>query len=145
MDNSFIKYTFVLLIIRKHIKKFMTRDQAYALYTVLLEAQSNKLEKELLKKYVLLKLDLHKIKVEVDEARERISEDTKIEDEKAWNKRFMEVFQEWLEKPSNVKAGIFSIEELVEFIQANKLNGGQEDFVMLHLLKKDDDIEEVVE
>ena len=123
----------------------MTRDQAYALYTVLLEAQSNKLEKELLKKYVLLKLDLHKIKVEVDEARERISEDTKIEDEKAWNKRFMEVFQEWLVESSNVKAGIFSIEELVEFIQANKLNGGQEDFVMLHLLKKDDDIEEVVE
>lgn len=90
----------------------MTRDQAYALYTVLLDAQSNKLEKELLKK-----------------------------DEKAWNKRFMEVFQEWLGEPSNVKAGIFSIEELVEFIQTNKLNGGQEDFVMLHLLKKDDDIE----
>ena len=117
----------------------MTRDQAYALYTVLLEAQSNKLEKELLKKYVLLKLDLHKIKAEVDEARERISEDTKIEDEQAWNKRFMEVFQEWLGEPSNVKAGIFSVEELVEFIQANKFNGGQEDFVMMHLIKKDDD------
>ena len=123
----------------------MTRDQAYALYTVLLEAQSNKLEKELLKKYVLLKLDLHKIKVEVDEARERISEDTKIEDEKAWNKRFMEVFQEWLGEPSNVKADIFTIEELVEFIQANKFNGGQEDFVMRHLLKKDGNIEKVVE
>ena len=123
----------------------MTRDQAYALYTILLEAQSNKLEKEVLKKYVLLKLDLHKIKVEVDEARERISEDTKTEDEQAWNKRFMEVFQEWLGEPANVKADIFSIEELVEFIQANNFNGGQEDFVMLHLLKKDDDIEEVIE
>lgn len=123
----------------------MTRDQAYALYTVLLEAQSNKLEKEILKKYVLLKLDLHKIKVEVDEARERISEDTKTEDEQAWNKRFMEVFQEWLVEPANVKADIFSIEELVEFIQANKFNGGQEDFVMRHLLKKDNNIEEVVE
>jgi hypothetical protein len=119
----------------------MTRDQAYALYTVLLEAQSNKLEKEILKKYVLLKLDLHKIKVEVDEARERISEDTKTEDEQAWNKRFMEVFQEWLGEPANVKADIFSIEELVEFIQANKFNGGQEDFVMRHLLKKDDNTE----
>jgi hypothetical protein len=57
----------------------------------------------------------------------------------------MEVFQEWLGEPANVKADIFSIEELVEFIQANKFNGGQEDFVMLHLLKKDDNIEEVIE
>lgn len=70
----------------------MTRDQAYALYTVLLDAQSNKLEKELLKK-----------------------------DEKAWNKRFMEVFQEWLGEPSNVKAGIFSIEELISLMVVKKI------------------------
>ena len=84
----------------------------------------------------MLRIELVKLFKEYEQARQEISEQTKLDDQDKWNEAFQPIMVEWLNKESEIDSKIFSVDDYVDFISSNELKGDLEDLIGLLMIKK---------
>lgn len=122
----------------------MKRIEKKALYDILSQCKTGAMEKETLKQFVLMRLELRKFYEEFEQARTAFSEDTKPDgwkdgdDVAEWNKRFNPIMNDWLEDEGEViNTNVLSFDAYVDFISANELSGIKQDLLYKYLVKDD--------
>ena len=124
----------------------MNLEVAYTLHEVLNKVKSSALSVPALQKYIRVKIALMDVVNKVEDNRTIIAEETKVEDAKAWDNKFKEVFQDFIKGKVDVDPKVLSEDDLITLIKNNELTGAEETFLMMNLLKEEsEEITEVEE
>ena len=121
----------------------MKRENAVNLYGLIRDIKNSNLSREVLVKYIMLRVKLKSLFEEFEKAREEISEQVKPanwkegDSVKEWDEAFRPVMQKWLSEEIELETKIFSQEECADLISSNPdLSGSAIDLIVSGLLKE---------